>query len=225
MKLRTVVLPSLATLALALPAAAPAATLSVDKSCYGPGEAVKFSGGGYTASGPVALSVGGRQLGVGNANAVGEFAATIPAPQIDGKQRTDTFTATDQTNLALTAIAPVKLTSLNVKVTPKNGNPGRTKRIVARGFTNGRTLYAHIRRSGGKRNVEIGRLKGACHTLKVKRKLFASNAATGVYNVQFDTKKKYSAKARPQVAFLVTVFRTFKPASVSSTGESWIQIR
>lgn len=222
LKLRTAALPALATIALAAPAAAPAATLSVDKSCYGPGEAVKFSGGGYTAGGPVALSVGGQQLGAAAANQVGEIAATIPAPGIKGKQRTDVFTATDETNLSLVATAPVRLTSLNVKVTPKNGDPAKAKRVVARGFTSGRTLWAHVQRGSAKRNVKVGRLKGACHTLDVKRKLFLANAQAGVYSVHFDTRRRYSSKTAPQVTFLVTVFHTFRPASVSSTN--WIQI-
>jgi len=223
LKLRTAVLPALTVAALAVPAAAPAATLSVNKSCYGPEEQVKFSGGGYTASGPVSLSVGGQQLGVTNANPVGEISVDIPAPTIKGKQRTDVFTATDQTNLALVATAPVKLTSLNVKVTPKNGDPSKSKRIVARGFTGGKTLWAHVRRGKNKRNVKVGKLKGACKTLDVKRKIFLPNAVPGVYNVQFDSKRKYSSKTAPQVAFLVTVFHTFSPASASSTN-SWIRV-
>jgi len=222
LKLRTAVLPALAIAALAMPAAAPAASLSVDKSCYGPGERVAFSGGGYTASGPVALSVGGQQLGTTNANAVGEIAADLPAPTIRGKRRTDLFTATDQTNLSLVANAPVRLTSLDVRVTPRNGDPSKAKRVVARGFTSGRTLYAHVRRSGKLRNVRIGQLGGACHTLDVKRRIFLANAQAGVYNVQFDTRRRYTAKTAPQVSFLVTVFHTFRPASVSST--SWVRI-
>ena len=222
LKLRTAVLPALAIVALAVPAAAPAASLGVSKPCYGPGEKVSFSGGGYTANGQVAVSVGGQQLGATDANQVGEIAVDLPAPTIKGKQRTDLFTATDQTNLTLTANAPVRLTSLNVKVTPRNGDPSKTKRIVARGFTSGKTLYAHVRRGDNKRNVKVGKLKGACKTLDVKRKIFLPNAVPGVYSVQFDSKRKYSSKTTPQVAFLVTVFHTFKPASASSTD--WIQV-
>ena len=222
LKLRTAVLPALAVVALAVPAAAPAASLSVNKSCYGPGEQVNFSGGGYTANGQVAVSVGGQQLGVTNANPVGEIAVDLPAPSIKGKERTDVFTATDEMNLALTANAPVRLTSLNVKVTPKNGDPSKAKRIVARGFTSGKTLWAHVRRGKNKRNVKVGKLKGACKTLDVRRKIFLPDAVAGVYNVQFDSKRKYSSKTAPQVSFLVTVFHTFSPASASSMN--WIQL-
>jgi len=226
LKLRTAVLPALAAVALLAPATAPAATLTVDKPCYGPGEQVRFTGAGFTPSGQVALSVSGQQLGIGTADPAGGFGVGIGAPTIDGKQRTDVFIATDQTNLALTATVPVLLTSLNVNVTPRNGNPGRTKKIVARGFTSGATLYAHVRRNGAKRNIRIGRLKGACKGLTARRKLFSTDAKSGVYKVQFDTKRKYSAKTVPQVAFRVTVFRTARPASASaSSGERWVQIR
>ena len=224
MKLRTAVLPSLVALALTAPAAAPAATLSVDRDCYGPGEEVAFTGVGFTPNGPVALSVGGRQLGEGTVNAVGEFEVSLGAPNIGAKKRTDLFTATDQTNLSLTANVPVHLTSLNVNVTPKNGNPSKAKRIVARGFTGGKVLWAHVRRGKNKRNVKIGKLKGACKTLDVKRKLFPADAKDGLYTVHFDTKRKYSKKTSPQVSFQVVVFHTFKPASASSVGERWIQI-
>jgi hypothetical protein len=217
LKLRTAVLPSLVVVALAAPATAPAAMLSVDKDCYGPGQEVAFTGVGFTPNGPVALSVGGQQLGVGTVNQVG-------APDIRGKKRTDLFTATDQTDLSLTANVPVHLTSLNVKVTPKNGNPAKAKRIVARGFTSGKVLWAHIRRGKNKRNVKIGKLKGACKTLDVKRKLFPADAKDGLYTVQFDSKRKYSKKTAPQVSFQVVVFRTLEPASASSVGERWIRI-
>lgn len=223
MKLRNAVLPGLVALALAAPATASAATLSVNKSCYGPGEKISFSGSGYTPNGEVALSVSGRQLGVTTANGVGEIAASTGAPVIKAKRRIDVYTAVDQINLALTARAPVHVSSLNVKVTPKNGNPAKAKRIVARGFTTGKVLWAHVRRGDAKRNVKIGKLKGACKTLNVKRQIFPANAKDGLYNVSFDTKRTYSAKTRPQVSFLVTVFHTFKPASASS-AQSWIRI-
>ncbi|HEX2161993.1 MAG TPA: hypothetical protein VHF88_09260 [Thermoleophilaceae bacterium] len=218
MKLRSAVLITVTVAALAGPATALAATLSVDKACYGAGERVQFSGGGYTPNGAVALSVSGRQLGVGSANAVGEFTANLAAPEIDGKRRTDIFTATDQANLALTASVPVLLTSLNVAVKPRNGDPSKPKRIVARGFTKGRTLYAHVRRGKVKRNLRVGRLKGPCGTLSVKRRLFPPGAKPGLYKVQFDARRRYSASTTPQMAFMVTVFQTVRPARASAAG-------
>lgn len=223
MKLRNAVLPSLVALALAAPATASAASLSVNKPCYGPGEKIAFSGTGFTPNGEVALSVSGRQLGVTTANGVGEIAPSTGAPVIKAKRRVDIYTAVDQTDLSVVAGIPVHVSSLNVKVTPKNGNPAKAKRIVARGFTSGNVLWAHVRRGKAKRNVKIGKLKGACKALDVKRKLFPTDAKDGLYNVSFDTKRTYSAKTRPQVGFSVLVFHTFKVANASS-AESWIRI-
>lgn len=222
MKPRIALAPSLVALALAIPATASAATLSVDKRCYGPDDEISFTGIGFTPGNEATLSVNGQQLGFAVVNPIGEFEATLTAPSIRAKRRTDTFTATDQANLALTASVPVQLSSRDVKVTPKSGSPLKPKTIVARGFTAGRVLWAHVRRSGKARNVRIGRLKGPCKTIEAKRKLFPADAATGVYTVQFDTKRKYSARTRPNVPFLVTIFRTLRPASVSSTD--WIRI-
>lgn len=225
MKLRSAVLPSLAALVLGAPVTAPAATLSVDKPCYGAGEQVHFSGSGYTPSGSVALSVSGQQLGLGAADPLGRFVDGLDAPMIDGRQRTDVFTATDQTNLSLTASVPVRLTSLGVRVTPKRGDPSRVKRIVARGFTGGTTLYAHVRRGKSTRNLRIGRLEGACKTLTTKRRLFRPDARPGVYKVQFDARRRYSARTAPQVFFLVTVFRTYRPARAGAARETWVRVR
>ena len=115
------------------------------------------------------------------------------------------------------------LTSLSVTVKPKNGNPGRLKRIVARGFTTGKVLYAHVRRGKTRRNVRIGRLKGPCKTLTTRRKLFSLNAKTGVYHVLFDTRRRYSKQTTPQVGFVVTVFPASRRAAASVASERWIQ--
>jgi hypothetical protein len=213
-------------MALAAPGLADAASLTVDKECYAPGDAVNFAGAGFTPSGAVAISVEGQQLGTGDADAAGAFTLGLTAPTIDGRQRTDTFTATDQTNLAVTASVPVKLTSLDVRIKPKDGNPGRKKRITARGFTDGKTLYAHVRRGKLKRNIKIGRLKGACKTLNVKKRLFSPDAKSGIYKVFFDTRRRYSAKTDQSIGFQVLIYRTLAPASASSAGgERWLRLR
>jgi hypothetical protein len=223
LKLRTALPPVLTALALAVPGAAQAAALSADRACYAPEEPVTLTGAGFTPSGEVALSVEGRQLGTGTADPTGGFQVTLSAPSIDSAQRTDTFTATDQTNLALTASVGVKLTALDVVVKPAKSTPSKRRRIAARGFIGGKTLWAHIRRGKFRRNVEVGKLKGPCGTIVKKKRLFPADAATGLYQVQFDTKRRYSDRTAPQVDYLFTIFRTFRPASLSAApaGERW----
>lgn len=223
-KLSTVAVASLLVVALVVPGTSQAASLTANRSCYGPGEPISLTGAGFTANGGVAVSADGRQLGVATADPAGGFAVGVLAPAVDGKQQTIGYTATDQANLALTATAPVLVTALNVSVTPKRGNPGRVRRIKARGFTRGKTLWAHVRRGDKKRNVKIGKLEGACGVLSTRKRIFSSDAAPGLYEVRFDTRRRYSTTARPQMLFYVTVYRTFASASLSSAGigESWI---
>jgi SAM-dependent methyltransferase len=201
---------ALAALMLVGTASAGAATLATDRSCYGPGDKVGLTGAGFTPDGDVALSVEGRQLGVGRTDAAGGFGLGLTAPQITGKQRTDIFTATDQADLGITADAPVRLTALEVKMTPRNSRPGRKRRIRARGFTHGRALWAHIRRGKYRRNIRVGRLKGPCGRLDVRRKILPRNAKVGVYRVQFDAQRRYSRRTKPSVQYLITVFRKLR---------------
>ena len=227
MKLRTALLPGIALVALAAPGLSQAATLTADRSCYGPGQGIVLTGAGFTANGSVALSSEGQQLVTVATDPAGGFVASGPAPDIDAKRRTDDYVATDQANLSLTATAPVLISSLDVVVTPAKSPPGKKRRIKARGFTTGKTLWAHVRRGKKRRNVKIGRLKKPCGTLNVKRRLLARDAATGAYQVQFDSKRTYSVTTVPSVSYFITVFRTFKPASLSvaGSGESWTRLR
>lgn len=211
MKPRAALLSGLAVAMLAAPAASQAATLTSDRPCYGPAQRVSLSGTGFTPSGQVALTAGGRQLGIEDADAAGVFSADLVAPTIAEPERVDSFVATDQTDLAITATTPIRLTALRVDVRPKRGDPGRVRRIKARGFTTGKTLYAHVRRGKSRRNIRIGRLKGACRTLSVRKRILSPRAKSGAYLVQFDSKRRYSSGTAPQVTFLVTVLRTGLP--------------
>ena len=71
------------------------------------------------------------------------------------------------------------------------------RRIRARGFTEGRTLYAHVRRNGRGKNFRLGRLKGPCGMKSVRKRLFRARAKIGVYRVQFDTRRRYSTRVTP----------------------------
>jgi hypothetical protein len=211
------------TAVLALPAVTHAATLTTERSCYRSGERIDMNGTGFTPNGPVTLSVDGQQLASGNADAVGSFPAWATAPSVTSGQRTFNYTAADGTDPALMATAPVAVTAIDVNVTPKRGNPGTLRRIKARGFDRGKTLWAHVKRGSKKRNVKIGAVKGACGKVSARKRLFASDAPSGLYEVRFDTRRRYSTTAVPQVAFLVTVYRTIASAAATG-GQTWTRI-
>jgi hypothetical protein len=198
------------------------------KSCYRSGESLFLGGFGYTPNSAVNVTADGTALGTLATAANGTFGGTLRVGLANG-EKVKQYSATDQVNPAITASTAVRVSALDVGVKPKRGRPGRRVRIKARGFTTGSRLYAHIRRGRRyKRNVRIGRLKRACHKLTARKRLFSRRTKSGVYKVQFDTKRRYSSKTAAKVLYSVTVFRTIRPANASAAsapGERWAAVR
>jgi hypothetical protein len=190
---------------LALPAMASAATLGVlpGKPCYRVGETVLLAGGGYTPNGGVQVNANGKSLGILPSDGGGNLAASLRLGVPTGLK---TYTAIDTSNTANQASIQLRVSSVAVSVKPKSGRPGRVLRIKARGFTTGKTLYAHIIRGKKRLNRRIGKLHGACHTLSVRKKMFSLHTRAGTYTVQFDGKRHYSKKTKVKARFHVTVF-------------------
>jgi hypothetical protein len=224
--------------AFAAPAGADAATLAPNKPCYGGGDGLVLLGAGYTPGAQVTIAANGAPLsppvtaGAPGSAAPGTIAAALATPFLTSStERTDTFTATDSANTANVGTTGVRRSILRVVVRPANASPYRSRRFKARGFTAGNTLYRHVVRGHSVSNSRQGRLRGACHTLSYKRRLFRRTAKTGTYRVQFDTKRSYSSKTAQRVRFRVRVFRTVRRSSASAAGasaagaaESWTQV-
>jgi hypothetical protein len=191
---------------LAAPSAVSAASLSVvpKKACYSAGEAVNLLGAGFTPSGSASITRDDTLLGALNTDANGAFNGVLTLAQNSGRA-TKTYTATDQTVSTLTASAQITVSSVRVGLKPANGSPGRRMTITARGFTTGKTLWAHVIRGRSKRNLKVGALRGACGNLKTRRRLLPRNAALGVHTIQFDTFKNYSAQRPVRDRYTITV--------------------
>jgi hypothetical protein len=213
-----------AAVALAAPAAAEAATITTPtvKPCYrgmgvlNPdtgllgGEPIAVTGTGYTPNGAVTITANGRSIGSVLADPSGNIAGTY-RPAVNRGVQSRTLTATDQTNPALTASLPaLRVSAVTVNLRPKGGRPNRRFRIGARGFVTGRRLYAHIVRGGRvRRTVRIGRLRGPCHKLSARKRLFGRNVRTGFYRIQFDGKRRYSRRTKVKVIRGFRVTRRF----------------
>jgi hypothetical protein len=222
--------------ALTVPAAAqaPGPAIALNKKCYeaaapgaAAGEPVSFTATGFPPGGSVAISRDGASLGTLTAGSTGSVTGRLPAPAIDPKQeRRFSITATSQLNPAITATVNPLATALNVTVKPKTGKPGVKRRISARGFNvkGAKYLYAHVR-GRAKKNIRLGRIRGACGKSKARKRILRNNAKSGSYRVQFDTHKKYKKTRIPRVTYLITVFRTFKSgASAATVGERWVRL-
>jgi hypothetical protein len=200
---------------LALPSAASAASLTVSpqKPCYGSGESVSLIGTGFSpttdpndVSDRVQITRGSTVVGRLRTDAFGAFNGVLGIAY-DGRRQTRTYTATDLVDPSLTASAQITVSAVRVGLRPANGAPGRIMSVTARGFTTGPVLWAHVRHGGSTRSLKIGRLSGACHGLKTRRRLLPQNAALGVHTIQFDTFRRYRAKRQVKDSFTVSVTR------------------
>lgn len=224
MQFRPAALSAVLLAVLAAPAASSAqnVALEADRSCYGPHQMISLTGYGFTPDGDVALSAGGQQLGLGMADYDGLFSASLRAPALPFAQFGLRFTATDQTYLLNRASTTVWMTSLGVRVTPATGDPARPRRIRARGFFGGRTLYAHVKRGSRVRNLRVGSLSGACRRLDVTRRLFPAGVDPGAYTLHFDTSRHLSGGgARITYAVKIASHRLAGAARASTTTERW----
>ena len=196
---------ALASIALAAPASASAATLTVDpvRDCYLEQDQVFLLAQGYTPNGTVDFTRGGNLVAPLEADAAGQIQGTLKLPGLIMGQRPLTYVATDRADPARTAQVSLLTTAVDVRVSPRNGPPSRLLRIKARGFRGGSTLWAHVRRvrrgGGGPvrtRTVRVGRVRGPCWTANVRRRLFRRGTAPGRYRVQFDTFRRYKPNRR-----------------------------
>ncbi len=233
MKLRLTFLTAVGATLAASPAHA--AVLKANKECYREGDVrdpVIFVGGPFTPGGTVNVTRDGLPVGPLRANAAGVVSGLITRPPIidPAKERRFTLVVTDQANPALTGTLTSLVSQLNVTVRPSGGPPAARRRITARGFTGGGTLYAHVVRGRSRRNVRIGTLTGACGTLRARKRIFRRGTRNGTYRVQFDASRSYSPAAYPRQRFRVRIYNIFRPrssaagASTASPSERWVRI-
>jgi hypothetical protein len=211
-----------AVLALVAPACASAAVVGVlpKRPCYRAGQELFFNGIGFSPSAGVSIASGGAAIGSLTTNAQGVFAGEL-IPGLRTGESVKTYTATDRANPALTASVALRVSALDVKVRPRSGRPGRKVRVRARGFTSSETLYSHVVRGRYRRTVRVGRLKGACHTKKARKRLFSRRTPTGSYIVQFDGRRKYRKKTKVKVRFRVFVFKGRRRGRASAASARW----
>ena len=195
-------------LAFAVPStasAAPSLIASPQKRCYSSREAVNLLGAGFTPLGTATVTRDGAQLGSLENDPNGAFNGRLTLFQGSGRQ-TKTYTATDQTDPTLTAAVQITVAAPRVGLKPASGPPGRVMTISARGFATGPTLWAHVTHKRKTRNLKIGRLKGACGALGVRRRLLRRNAGLGVHKIQFDTSRRYKRGNPVRDRYEITVF-------------------
>ena len=192
---------------LVVPAAASAATASVDRTCY-PGDGsseIIVTGTGYTANEAVNLMVGGGIVGVATADAAGNVRTTfpVPAPPLTGKSKNDQGYEMSLVQGGLTATTAFRTARVVGDFSPSNGRPTTLRvRFSAFGFgvatAAGQpmpTVYVHYvdPRRKVRKTISLGAGTAPCGTIAktALRRLFPFNPRSGKWTLQFDTNPVY----------------------------------
>ena len=207
---------AVAVVALAVPAAASAASLQVDpvRKCYRSGQNVFINAQGYTPNGFVDFTRDGNLIARVQADASGAISANLRLRTLLSGRRRLTYVGTDVADPSINASVSLLTTATFAKVRPLGGVAHHPKRIAARGFFGGSTLWVHVlrlrrgARPSLQRTLKVGRIRGACRRVSARRRLFRRDVAPGRYVLQFDTFRRYRANRDVEYDRLVyTIFR------------------
>jgi hypothetical protein len=151
------------------PAAARAADLRSDGTCFASGQPILLSGTAYTPGTPVTIS--GAAGGGAQADALGGFTTQVTAPPINALgPQTVRLTAVDLVN-------PANVATLELRIvreafgsnTPVAGRPRENTTWRFAGFMPARPIYGHFVLGGRSRgDHRFGVARGACGTLTVQ---------------------------------------------------------
>jgi len=222
-----VAVPAVMALAPALAGAAP--LIAADAICVRPVQTpqgglsappLTVTGSGFGPGANVTLRRGARSIS-GVANPDGTISATLSV--------LDLLTGTKPLSRPFTVVAEdaggaggnppaqgvsneirLRAAPLAFSASPKRAKPSAQVTFKLSGFEPGRVIYAHYRLNGRVRaNVAFGRASNPCGLLTARRRQIpVPNPATGLWRVQFDHNKKFSAKATPRLSASINVFRT-----------------
>jgi hypothetical protein len=210
----------------AMAGTADAATIGIApaKPCYLSGETITAQGAGFTAGGPVDVKIDGTSLGQIGADASGAIGAVIKLGTMRGA-KSHALTATDLTNPSVLATASFLGTTNTVSVKPKQASAGKPRRLKGYGFFAGPNVYMHVRGHGYKADRRIAKPEAPCGTFVVRKRIVPAGSTPGRYRVQFDARRRYTKKTRPEVHGTLRVFRRARSSSArAAVMQRWSRL-
>jgi hypothetical protein len=211
------------------PAAAHAATVTTDRTCYLQTDKtnVTVMGSGFTAGQPYTVSLDGQELAGGShaIDANGAMQGAFAPPVLGNDELERTFSVGVAAN-GVSATSKFTVTRVKATFSPATGKDVRTMRVrfsvAGMGLDRPHpTIYLHYIAPDGKlkQTLRLGQATGQCGRIeKTKlRRLFPFIApAYGWWNLQFDTRKSFT-KGKAGVDFMYYwVGVCVRPAGTSS---------
>ena len=146
MKVRSAAVLAAAAIALAAPAAAQAATITVSGTCFVSSRQIAITGAGFTAGAQVTIS--GGVFGSALADAAGNIATTVSAPAVTTiAPRQVAITASDGANSRAVRRSR-SIRDVLVTNAPLSGRPRQKTTWHFSGFPSGTAIYGHYRWHG-----------------------------------------------------------------------------
>jgi hypothetical protein len=198
-------------LALAAPAAADAATLDANRSCYGNSNLAELSGSGFAPASPITFTVNGRELRqTATSDAAGDVLVRYD-PARTRIERRLVIRATDSSGESARTtifVSPKR----RVTADPDSSPNVRTWRAIFTlfGFGDGGAFIHYLNPNGvHKKTVRLGELRGPCGRLKTdeRRVMPFDNPQFGIWRLQFDTRRRYDEDTSRKRVIPVRVYR------------------
>jgi hypothetical protein len=189
----------------------PGAAVTLDRTCYAPGDAIVHTGRGFAPNAQVGEFVGFFAPGGGGdplrslgatitTDASGSFTIALRAPQLARRSDRTEDALSLFLDPGLVASPPTMVPSAEWTLSARDikiaqwanriGDPARSMTVDTYGWTGGRTnLYAHYYRGTTRiRSAKVGALTGACGNLKKQVKQFPfKRVKAGEWRVFFST--------------------------------------
>jgi hypothetical protein len=211
--LAPIALAALATPSL-LASTADAATLALSAPCFLESSTITAAGQGWDAGKTVSVSDPQSHFyGSATADAAGNFVTTFRAPLLPTiKPAVVAYvaSASEFSNPALTAQVPFAVT--NARVDAKlSGNPRSKVRFSISGFPGGSTVYGHwVFARRARANVKMGVVPQPCGIVRRKVRRIPATLRSGLWTIQFDTNRRYSAKTQAKQVLKIRIFKSFR---------------
>lgn len=207
---------------LAVPAAAQAAQVRTDRSCYlqTPKTTVSVTGSGFSPGAPFAVALDGTTLegGSGAIDAAGGMQGAFNPPML-GDSRDERRFHVSVTAGGATAATTFTLTRFVAGFTPATGDPTTLRvRFSVHGFGLAQAnpdVFLHyvdpLRRL--RKTIRLGRAQGQCGSIArtAERRLFPfANPRGGRWQLQFDTSRRFERRTKGSGVLFFTVGVTIR---------------
>lgn len=194
---------------MAAQAAPVAPSLATNLDCYQQSSAVAVAGAGFSPGSPFTLAREGAPQGGGAVAQDGTLESTFSSGRLPSGVGERAFTLTAQAGTQ-TASARFRVTRFSAAFTPARATPATHVRFSVFGFGRLAPVYVHYLRAGATGSsdtISLGTAGGPCGKIarSAARRLFPFTPRTGMWRLQFDTKRSYSAQAVPRYVLPVTV--------------------